>query len=536
AEGLTDLDWLEFKASGGQIEPAVLDIIQNYIDEAEANQKTADSYATEAEDTFVKVYTSNGDGTFTATDTAEYSALHWRNKTAGLLATKADLNGDPLEVFEVADATTATQAVNKGQLDTKQDTLISGTNIKTLAGATLLGSGNFNEITQQFNFKAASDTATLGAELTTNGTFTGNADGWTLGTGWAYGTDNVVLTLTGGGEGTLSQNISVTSGLSYYITWSQTHSIANNAIITPSIDGVSGIATSFGNTSANNSAMIITANATGSIPLTFTPSGTASGTVTIDTVSIKQITPITAVLNYKNMAGSIVSQLRVFSASSNTANGVYALLNNTTGTSNTANGVNALASNTTGINNTANGVYALLNNTTGINNTANGVYALLNNTTGTSNTANGFSALQNNTTGINNTANGVNALASNTTGINNTANGVNALASNTTGINNTANGINAGRYIADGTTPSTIQKTSVFIGANTKPLADNQTDQIVIGNSAIGHGSHTVTIGNSTNIANYITGKLNIANIPTSSVGLSSGDIWSNSGILTIVS
>ncbi|MCK9332538.1 MAG: hypothetical protein M0Q19_05090, partial [Candidatus Cloacimonetes bacterium] len=90
AEGLTDLDWLEFKASGGQIEPAVLDIIQNYIDEAEANQKTADSYATEAEDTFVKVYTSNGDGTFTATDTTEYSALHYAAKGSDFATTSQE--------------------------------------------------------------------------------------------------------------------------------------------------------------------------------------------------------------------------------------------------------------------------------------------------------------------------------------------------------------------------------------------------------------------------------------------------------------
>lgn len=48
--------------------------------EAEAWQKTADSYATEAEDVFVKTYTSNGDGTFTATDTTDYSALHWAAK------------------------------------------------------------------------------------------------------------------------------------------------------------------------------------------------------------------------------------------------------------------------------------------------------------------------------------------------------------------------------------------------------------------------------------------------------------------------
>ena len=47
--------------------------------EAEAEKMTADSYATETIDTPVKIYTSNGDGTFTATDTdpIEYSALHY---------------------------------------------------------------------------------------------------------------------------------------------------------------------------------------------------------------------------------------------------------------------------------------------------------------------------------------------------------------------------------------------------------------------------------------------------------------------------
>ena len=50
--------------------------------EAEARQMTADSYATEAEDVFVNIWTSDGDGTFTATPTTEYSSLHWAAKAA----------------------------------------------------------------------------------------------------------------------------------------------------------------------------------------------------------------------------------------------------------------------------------------------------------------------------------------------------------------------------------------------------------------------------------------------------------------------
>lgn len=54
--------------------------------EAEARKMTADSYATEPEDVYVKVYTSNGNGTFTATNTTEYSSLHWAIKAQELVA------------------------------------------------------------------------------------------------------------------------------------------------------------------------------------------------------------------------------------------------------------------------------------------------------------------------------------------------------------------------------------------------------------------------------------------------------------------
>ena len=51
--------------------------------EAEAERLTADSYATEAEDTEVNIVTSDGDGTFTSTpQTGVYSALHYAAKSA----------------------------------------------------------------------------------------------------------------------------------------------------------------------------------------------------------------------------------------------------------------------------------------------------------------------------------------------------------------------------------------------------------------------------------------------------------------------
>jgi hypothetical protein len=43
----------------------------------------------------------------------------------------------------------------------------------------------------------------------------------------------------------------------------------------------------------------------------------------------------------------------------------------------------------------------------------------------------------------------------------------------------------------------------LFLGNETKPLADNQTNQIVIGNNAIGAGSNSVTLGD-TNITKTV--------------------------------
>lgn len=53
--------------------------------------------------------------------------------------------------------------------------------------------------------------------LVTNGTFTSNADGWTLGTGWAYGSDKV--TKTAGTAGAVSQAIQSVNGKRYRISF-----------------------------------------------------------------------------------------------------------------------------------------------------------------------------------------------------------------------------------------------------------------------------------------------------------------------------
>lgn len=116
----------------------------------------------------------------------------------------------------------------------------------------------------------------------------------------------------------------------------------------------------------------------------------------------------------------------------------------------------------------------------------------------------GYQALYSNTTGSFNTANGNQALYSNTTGSYNTANGMEALRSNTTGSYNTANGTNAGRYFGSSTSPLTLINNSVFIGMNSRANANNETNEIVIGYEALGKGSNTATIGNSSLTGLYL--------------------------------
>jgi hypothetical protein len=167
--------------------------------------------------------------------------------------------------------------------------------------------------------------------------------------------------------------------------------------------------------------------------------------------------------------------------------------------------------------NTRVGLNAGLNNTTGANNSFFGRNAGLNNTTGANNSFFGYSAGQSNTTGVYNSFFGLNAGRSNTTGGSNSFFGYNAGLNNTTGGGNSFFGFNAGRYIADGTTSNVLVSNSLFLGNDTKALADNQTNQIVIGYNAIGAGSNTATLGNTSIVDTILRGRINLQQYATGS-------------------
>ena len=251
----------------------------------------------------------------------------------------------------------------------------------------------------------------------------------------------------------------------------------------------------------------------------------------------------------------------------NTAVGKDALGANTTGANNVAIGNGALDAITTSGEHTAVGTDALGSLTSGIWNTAVGRAALAAATTGSQNVAIGWATagganptrgvyvgeraggnlgggndsvaigstallgasgasatpggtvaigsgcLQSINGGNQNVAIGQNALQANTTGSGNTVVGAESLQSSIGGLN-TSLGFRAGRFIApSGSTETTASDNSIFIGATTRPAGQSQTNQIVIGHEAIGNGSNTTTIGNSSTTGTFIpAGNLTVSN------------------------
>jgi hypothetical protein len=106
-----------------------------------------------------------------------------------------------------------------------------------------------------------------------------------------------------------------------------------------------------------------------------------------------------------------------------------------------------------------------------------------------------------------NTLYGLNALLV-STGINNVAIGAQSLRNNTIGANNTAIGYNAGYLVSGTTSGATNSSNSVFLGYDTRPQADGQSNQIVIGYGATGNGSNSVTLGNNDITRTYLKGKV----------------------------
>ena len=143
------------------------------------------------------------------------------------------------------------------------------------------------------------------------------------------------------------------------------------------------------------------------------------------------------------------------------------------------------------------GYKALLRNTTGYGNIALGNVALGNNTTGHSSVAIGGYALGAQTSGNSNFAIGGDSLRWCSTGARNAAIGFSALNGITTTNNNIGIGASAGNFLADGVTSNQTSANCTYIGAYARASVASAANETVIGYTAIGGGSNTVRLGNS---------------------------------------
>lgn len=132
------------------------------------------------------------------------------------------------------------------------------------------------------------------------------------------------------------------------------------------------------------------------------------------------------------------------------------------------------------------------------------------------NTSFGQHALRSNLySGNYNTAYGYTALMQNTSGVENTAFGAGALSLNVLGSYNTVIGSQAGYYF-DGMGGLENSNESVFIGRRCYPGGTTYgqcTNAIVIGANAIGAGSNTATLGNTSITKTVLRGTINTAGL-----------------------
>lgn len=147
-------------------------------------------------------------------------------------------------------------------------------------------------------------------------------------------------------------------------------------------------------------------------------------------------------------------------------------------------------------------------------NTAFGTLAFRSNTSGSNDTAFGSSSMEYSTTGANNAAFGHSSMYSNTSGASNVSVGQASLSTNESGSYNVAVGGSAGIYFGSGTSGNTTGVGNVLVGYSVRPAANAETNQIVIagytgsGIGAIGLGSNTTAIGNSSTTTTLLYGSL----------------------------
>jgi len=411
-----------------------------------------------------------------------------------VLGTQFDNNGNPTKSFSISDIialapstagfvpyTGATQSVDLGAFDLTSTSIIKagGTSVQylmadgsTSTAPSLTGFVPYVGATQNVNLGSFNLTATSIVK--------------------AGGTNLQFLMADG----------SVTTGGGGVTSVTGTSPIISSGGTTPAISIPLGTSSVDGYLSATDRTNFETAYTNRITSLTTTGTGAATlvaNVLNIPTPSLSGFVPYTGATGAVNLG-----------AFNLTVNSISVGKGAGTGTANTAIGNLALSSATIADFNTAVGYQASKNNISGNSLTAIGYNALSSNTTGTLNTAVGYAALAGNTTGSSNVGIGGATLGANTTGIGNVGIGESTLFSNSTtnfniaigaaALNGPGNDSTIGIGFGAGTNSpagfNASSSNSIFIGHQTQPSGNAQTNQIVIGYQAIGAGSNTVTLGN----------------------------------------
>jgi hypothetical protein len=385
------------------------------------------------------------------------------------------------------------------------------------------------------------------------------------------GYDSVAIGYQSLYSNTASYNIAIGSR-SLYLNTSGTQNIAigQNTLLN-NTTGINNLAIGYNSlTSAISSSNV----ALGVGTLAANTTGNANTAVGVSTMQS------TTTGNYNTGLG-YSSLLQNTTGYENTSGGYHSLRQNTVGYQNTSFGVESLYNNTTGTSSVGVGYRALFKNNTGHSNTALGVESLRFNTTEISALAATFSAGSGYTPGTysnivlfgvsgtpfypgGNTSDypqativvGSGGTVSSVTltfrgtvipdetvilgiqtgiqpyqipgsgfgfrvniasivraGDHNVALGYRSLYELRTGSRNVALGSYAGSIYGYMNNTSD----SVYIGYNTNPVSFNVTNEIVIGATATGNGSNTVTLGNNSILKTYLKGAIQLPTVPTTS-------------------
>ena len=325
-------------------------------------------------------------------------------------------------------------------------------------------------------FTSASESATLGANLVSNGDFAAaDLSAWGSPANWALLSG--AAKHTAGSTAALAQALAgIVNGSLYEVSFAISGRTAGSVTFSLG-SAVSDVQTASGS-------VTLVAAASGSVTFSVTPTSDFDGSV--DNITAQVVVPAAPSARF----GTSAQHALYTPGASNLGVGVSALRSNTTGVNNTGVGVSALRSNTTGGSNTGVGVNALQSNTTGGSNTGVGVNALLSNTTGGSNTGVGASALyapsgnaaNATTTGSRQTAIGVESGQASATQRNDIiAVGYRALVDgdNTVAVGSGAQALHAGA-VALGQGSATTAVDQVMVGTRDVEIAGNATKGVVM--------------------------------------------------------